>query len=223
MGVPFTMLKFRSMRVNDGSDDTWTTNTDERKTRFGTFIRKTAIDELPQLFNVFMGSMSLVGPRPEIPKFVKKFKDVIPLYMIKHYVKPGMTGLAQIRGLRGDTSVEDRIHTDIHYIENWSLMLDISILLKTPFKAFNKKEQYIEKELNELPELYDAPLDPELAEIHELLLEEYGTEPTERNDSAATDSDETNQASETAKEEEYEDVESAEEPGAEAEDGKADE
>ena len=176
MGVPFTMLKFRSMRVNDSSDERWTTNTDERKTKFGTFIRRTAIDELPQLFNVLMGSMSLVGPRPEIPKFVNKFKDVIPLYMIKHYVKPGMTGLAQIKGLRGDTSVEERIHTDIYYIENWSLMLDISILLKTPFKAFNRNEKYIETELKEHPELYGTPLDPELAEIHEFLLQEFGSE-----------------------------------------------
>ena len=187
MGVPFTMLKFRSMKVNDGSDDTWTTNTDDRKTRFGTFIRKTAIDELPQLFNVLAGSMSLVGPRPEIPKFVKKFKDVIPLYMVKHYVKPGMTGLAQIKGLRGDTSVEERILTDIHYIENWSLLLDISIILKTPFKAFNKNEQYIERELHDLPELYDAPLDPELAEIHELLLEEFGTAPAYEGEDESAD------------------------------------
>ena len=176
MGEPFTMLKFRSMKVNDNSDDTWTTDTDNRKTKFGTFIRRTAIDELPQLFNVLLGSMSLVGPRPEIPKFVNEFKDVIPLYMVKHYVKPGMTGLAQIKGLRGDTSVEERIHMDIYYIENWSLTLDISILLRTPFKAFNKNEKYIETEIRELPELYGGPADPELQEIHELLLEEYGDE-----------------------------------------------
>ncbi|MBQ8289585.1 MAG: undecaprenyl-phosphate glucose phosphotransferase [Clostridia bacterium] len=176
MGEPFTMLKFRSMKVNDNSDDTWTTDTDDRKTKFGTFIRRTAIDELPQLFNVLLGSMSLVGPRPEIPKFVNEFKDVIPLYMVKHYVKPGMTGLAQIKGLRGDTSVEERIHMDIYYIENWSLTLDISILLRTPFKAFNKNEKYIETEIRELPELYGGPADPELQEIHELLLEEYGDE-----------------------------------------------
>ncbi len=174
MGEPFTMLKFRSMKVNDGSDDTWTTDTDSRKTKFGTFIRRTAIDELPQLFNVLLGSMSLVGPRPEIPKFVNEFKDVIPLYMVKHYVKPGMTGLAQIKGLRGDTSVEERIHMDIYYIENWSLTLDISILLRTPFKAFNKNEKYIETEIRELPELYGGPADPEVQEIHELLLEEFG-------------------------------------------------
>ena len=142
MGKPFIMYKFRSMRVNDGSTTEWTTNEDPRKTKFGNFMRKTSIDELPQLFNVLLGDMSLVGPRPEIPHFVEYFKNIIPLYMVKHYVKPGMTGLAQIKGLRGDTSVEDRIHEDISYIEHWSLPLDISILLKTPFKMVNKHEKY---------------------------------------------------------------------------------
>lgn len=144
MGKNFTMLKFRSMRVNDGSNNEWTTGTDPRKTKFGTFIRKTAIDELPQLFNVLKGDMSLVGPRPEIPVFVEHFKEIIPLYMVKHYVKPGMTGLAQIKGLRGDTSVEERIHEDISYIENWSILLDFYILIATPFKMINKSEQFVE-------------------------------------------------------------------------------
>ena len=144
LGKKFTMLKFRSMRVNSGSNDTWTTDEDVRKTKFGTFLRRTAIDELPQLFNVLGGSMSLVGPRPELPVFVEHFKEEIPLYMVKHYVKPGITGLAQIKGLRGDTSVEDRIHEDIDYIEHWTLWLDIMILLKTPFKAFNKNEKYVD-------------------------------------------------------------------------------
>ena len=143
MGKPFTMLKFRSMEVNDGSDTTWTGGRDTRKTRFGTFLRRTAIDELPQLFNVLMGSMSLVGPRPELPKFVDEFRKDIPLYMIKHYLKPGLTGLAQIKGLRGDTSVVDRIHEDIDYIENWTLWLDFYILFMTPFRAFNKNEVYV--------------------------------------------------------------------------------
>lgn len=143
LGRRFTMLKFRSMYVNKDSTKAWTTGTDPRKTRFGTFLRRTAIDELPQLFNVLYGSMSLVGPRPEIPKFVDHFRDRVPLYMIKHYVKPGVTGLAQIRGLRGDTSIEERIHADIDYIENWSILLDFYILFKTPFKAFNKNEQYV--------------------------------------------------------------------------------
>ena len=144
LGKEFTMLKFRSMKLNDGSNMKWTTGTDPRKTKFGTFIRKTAIDELPQLFNVLKGDMSLVGPRPEIPVFVDHFKEIIPLYMVKHYVKPGMTGLAQIKGLRGDTSVEDRIHEDISYIENWSFFLDVYIILATPFKMINKSEQFVE-------------------------------------------------------------------------------
>ncbi len=142
-GRQFTMLKFRSMRTEGDERAVWSTGVDERKTRFGNLIRRTSIDELPQLFNVLSGSMSLVGPRPEIPHFVEHFRDSIPLYMVKHYVKPGMTGLAQIRGLRGDTSVKERIEADIFYIENWSLALDISILLKTPFRAINKSEKYL--------------------------------------------------------------------------------
>ncbi|MBQ7363881.1 MAG: undecaprenyl-phosphate glucose phosphotransferase [Clostridia bacterium] len=149
LGKTFTMLKFRSMKVNVDSQTAWTTDEDGRKTRFGNFIRKTSIDELPQLFNVLVGDMSLVGPRPEVPHFVEYFRDIIPLYMVKHYVKPGMTGLAQVKGLRGDTSVEDRIHEDIEYIENWSLGMDIGILLKTPFKAINKSEKYAEEKKEE--------------------------------------------------------------------------
>lgn len=143
MGKLFTMYKFRSMRLNRDSDRAWSHKGDSRKTKFGAFIRSTAIDELPQLFNVLAGDMSLVGPRPEIPHFVEEFKQIIPLYMVKHYVKPGITGLAQVKGLRGDTSVEKRIREDIEYIENWSLSLDLGILLATPFKAFNKNEIYM--------------------------------------------------------------------------------
>ena len=146
MGKRFKMLKFRSMRVENNSTKEWTTDKDTRKTRFGNFIRKTSIDELPQLFNVLTGSMSLVGPRPEIPVFVDYFKEIIPLYMVKHYVKPGLTGYAQIKGLRGDTSVEERIHADIAYIENWSIWLDFAILLKTPLKAINRNERYVSEE-----------------------------------------------------------------------------
>lgn len=146
MGKRFKMLKFRSMRVENNSTKEWTTDKDSRKTRFGNFIRKTSIDELPQLFNVLTGHMSLVGPRPEIPVFVDYFKEIIPLYMVKHYVKPGLTGYAQIKGLRGDTSIEERIHADIAYIENWSIWLDISILLKTPLKAINRNERYVSEE-----------------------------------------------------------------------------
>lgn len=146
MGKKFKMLKFRSMKVNSDSKTAWSTDIDQRKTRFGSFIRKTGIDELPQLINVLRGDMSLVGPRPEIPHFVEHFRTVIPLYMVKHYVKPGLTGLAQVKGLRGDTSVEDRIHEDIAYIENWTFGLDLAILLKTPFKAFNKSEKFFKPE-----------------------------------------------------------------------------
>ena len=148
MGKRFKMLKFRSMRVDNNSTKEWTIDTDERKTKFGNFIRKTSIDELPQLFNVLMGSMSLVGPRPEIPVFVDYFKERIPLYMVKHYVKPGMTGYAQIKGLRGDTSIEERIYADITYIENWSFWFDLSILLKTPLKAINRNERYVSEEFS---------------------------------------------------------------------------
>lgn len=134
----FMMYKFRSMRVaNDGSDKTaWTTKDDPRKTKFGSFMRKYNIDELPQFFNVLGGSMSLVGPRPEIPYHVYNFKEEIPLYMVKHQVRPGITGWAQVNGFRGDTSIKGRIEHDIYYIENWSLLFDIKILLMTVFKGW---------------------------------------------------------------------------------------
>ena len=127
----FYMYKFRSMRVNDRSTTAWSTNTDPRKTRFGSFIRKFSIDELPQFFNVLKGDMSLVGPRPELPHFVEQFKHEVPLYMVKHQVRPGITGWAQVHGMRGDTSIARRIEYDVYYIENWSVMLDIKILLMT--------------------------------------------------------------------------------------------
>lgn len=141
----FTMYKFRSMRVNSEETTGWSTNNDPRKTRFGSFIRKFSIDELPQFFNVLKGDMSLVGPRPELPHFVDEFKDEIPLYMVKHQVKPGITGLAQINGYRGDTSIKKRIEFDIHYIENWSIFMDISILFKTAFKGFKNNEKLVLK------------------------------------------------------------------------------
>ena len=139
-GAEFEMLKFRSMR--DGETDGWTTGVDTRKTRFGNFIRRTSLDELPQLINVLRGEMSLVGPRPEQPRFVEKFKSEIPGYDKRHTVKPGITGLSQIKGLRGDTSLTARLSEDIAYIEGWSLWLDIKILLITPFRMINKKEVY---------------------------------------------------------------------------------
>lgn len=152
----FTMYKLKSMKDSDCSDTAWSTDADPRKTRFGAFIRKLSIDELPQLVNVLKGDMSLVGPRPEVPFYVDEFKNTIPMYMIKHQVKPGITGLAQIKGLRGDTSIEKRIEYDIRYIENWSFFLDISILLQTLFK-FTNSEKLSKKDnagdaVNNIPE-----------------------------------------------------------------------
>ncbi len=138
----FTMLKFRSMRDLNGEAETaWTTADDPRKTRFGSFIRKFSIDELPQFFNVLRGDMSLVGPRPEIPFHVDRFKERIPLYLVRQQVRPGMTGWAQIHGLRGDTSIEERVKYDIWYIEHWSLWLDIRILFRTVFGGWVNGEK----------------------------------------------------------------------------------
>lgn len=127
----FQMLKFRSMVVNNQSDTAWSKAGDDRRTGFGSFIRKTSLDELPQLINVLKGDMSLVGPRPELPYFVEKFKEEIPFYMVKHQVKPGMTGWAQVNGYRGDTSIKKRIELDLWYIDNWSPFLDLRILIMT--------------------------------------------------------------------------------------------
>ena len=140
----FMMYKFRSMVVQSEEDEKkeWTTKNDSRVTGIGKFIRKTSIDELPQLFNVLSGKMSLIGPRPERPQFVEKFKEEIPRYMVKHQVRPGLTGWAQVNGLRGDTSIEERIRCDIYYIENWSLGLDLKILFLTFFKGFVNKNAY---------------------------------------------------------------------------------
>lgn len=141
----FTMYKFRSMRVNDSEGSAWSTNNDSRKTKFGSFIRKYSLDEFPQFWNVLKGDMSLVGPRPELPYFVNRFKEKVPLYMVKHQVRPGITGWAQINGLRGDTSIEARIEHDLYYIEHWSLGLDIRILWITVFGGkFKNDEQLAE-------------------------------------------------------------------------------
>ncbi len=142
----FTMYKFRSMRVNTEEQTGWSTENDPRKTRFGAFIRKVALDELPQFFNVLKGDMSLVGPRPEVPFYVEKFRKEIPLYMLKHQLRPGITGLAQIKGLRGDTSIQARINEDINYIENWTFFGDIRILLLTPLHAINRHEKYAKRD-----------------------------------------------------------------------------
>ena len=120
----------------------WTVQNDPRVTPIGKFMRKTSIDELPQLFNVLKGEMSLVGPRPERPFFVEKFKEEIPRYMVKHQVRPGITGWAQINGYRGDTSIMKRIEYDLYYIENWTIGLDIKILILTFFKGFINKNAY---------------------------------------------------------------------------------
>ena len=137
---PFVMLKFRSMRT-DVNHDGWTTDADSRKTRFGSLIRKFSLDELPQLWNVLIGQMSLVGPRPELPVFVQRFKEEVPLYLVRQQVRPGMTGWAQVNGLRGDTSIEERVDYDIWYIQNWSLALDIRILFRTAFGGMINREK----------------------------------------------------------------------------------
>lgn len=141
---PFKMYKFRSMAVQPPTKEKsqWTTPGDPRVTSIGRFIRKTSIDEMPQLFNVLKGDMSLVGPRPERPFFVEKFKEEIPRYMIKHQVRPGMTGWAQVNGYRGDTSITRRIEHDLYYIENWTLGFDFKILFLTFFKGFINKNAY---------------------------------------------------------------------------------
>lgn len=141
---PFTMYKFRTMRVQSAEEEKkgWTIPGDDRVTKFGSFLRRTSIDEMPQFFNVLVGKMSLVGPRPERPQFVDKFREEIPRYMVKHQVRPGITGWAQINGYRGDTSIRKRIEHDIYYIENWSLGFDFRILFLTVFKGFINKNAY---------------------------------------------------------------------------------
>jgi exopolysaccharide biosynthesis polyprenyl glycosylphosphotransferase len=141
---PFQMLKFRSMRA-DAEEETgpvWATKDDPRRTRFGAFIRHHSLDELPQFINVFVGDMSLVGPRPERPLFVEQFRQIVPRYMERHKEKAGITGWAQVNGLRGDTSIIERTKYDLWYIENWSLLLDIKILLRTVFSIFRDQNAY---------------------------------------------------------------------------------
>ena len=138
------MYKFRTMKEQSEKDELkgWTTKGDPRVTAIGRFLRRTSLDELPQLINVLKGDMSVVGPRPERPQFVEKFKEEIPRYMIKHQVRPGLTGWAQINGYRGDTSIRKRIEYDIYYIENWSVGFDIKIMFLTIFKGFINKNAY---------------------------------------------------------------------------------
>ncbi len=140
----FKMYKFRTMAVQKTQDESkaWTVKNDPRVTKFGKFLRKTSLDEIPQFYNILKGDMSLVGPRPERPVFVDKFKEEIPRYMIKHQVRPGLTGWAQVNGYRGDTSIRKRIDCDIYYIENWTFGFDIKILFLTIFKGFINKNAY---------------------------------------------------------------------------------
>ncbi|MCM1090795.1 MAG: undecaprenyl-phosphate glucose phosphotransferase [Butyrivibrio sp.] len=141
---PFYMYKFRSMEQQSSNKEkkAWTVKDDPRVTRTGKVLRRTSLDELPQLFNILRGDMSLVGPRPERPLFVEKFREEIPRYMVKHQVRPGLTGWAQVNGLRGDTSIRKRIEYDIYYIENWTLGFDIKIIFLTFFTGFINKNAY---------------------------------------------------------------------------------
>jgi Undecaprenyl-phosphate glucose phosphotransferase len=140
----FMMYKFRTMRVQDEKEEkkAWTVKDDPRVTGIGRILRKTSLDELPQLFNILKGEMSLVGPRPERPFFVEQFKEQIPRYMVKHQVRPGLTGWAQINGYRGDTDIKKRIDCDLYYIENWTMGLDFKIMFLTIFKGFVNKNAY---------------------------------------------------------------------------------
>ena len=140
----FKMYKFRTMETQKAvaEQQGWTVKDDPRVTKIGKFLRRTSLDELPQLFNILVGEMSLVGPRPERPQFVDKFKEEIPRYMVKHQVRPGLTGWAQINGYRGDTSIRKRIEYDLYYIENWSMVFDIRIMFLTIFKGFINKNAY---------------------------------------------------------------------------------
>lgn len=140
----FSMYKFRSMKhmPKAQSDIQWTTLNDPRRTRFGSFLRRTSLDELPQFFNVLKGDMSVVGPRPERPYFVDQFKEEVPKYMIKHHVRPGITGWAQVSGLRGDTSIASRIEYDLFYIEHWTILFDFKIIYKTVINGFINRNAY---------------------------------------------------------------------------------
>ena len=140
----FEMLKFRTMTVNAEEDDSpqWTWNNDRRRTRIGVWLRRMSLDELPQFINVVRGQMSLVGPRPERPCFAEQFSNEYKKYILRHKVKAGMTGWAQINGLRGDTSLRKRLLYDLYYIRNWSLELDLWILLRTPWHIIKGENAY---------------------------------------------------------------------------------
>jgi Undecaprenyl-phosphate glucose phosphotransferase len=145
-GRPFKMYKFRTMRVSESDlkegDTRWTTQKDPRRTRFGAFLRKTSLDELPQFFNVLKGDMSVVGPRPERPHFVRQFLQEVSRYNHRHCLKVGITGWAQVNGWRGDTSIDKRIEYDLYYLQNWSLTFDLRIIVMTVFSALMDKNAY---------------------------------------------------------------------------------
>jgi len=143
-GRTFNVIKFRSMPVNaeQSTGAIWASKGDNRSTWLGNFMRKTSLDETPQLFNILIGDMSLVGPRPERPVFVDEFRKTVPGYYLRHKVKAGLTGWAQVNGWRGDTSIQKRIECDLYYIQNWSLWFDIRIIFLTVFKGFINKNAY---------------------------------------------------------------------------------
>ena len=142
-GSSFSILKFRTMRIDAEQDGPgWTTKNDNRVTHIGTFLRKYSLDELPQLWNVLMGDMSIVGPRPERPVFIEEFRRKIPSYMLRHKVPAGITGWAQVNGWRGDTSIDKRLEYDLYYIRNWSLFFDLKILVLTVLKSLRDKNAY---------------------------------------------------------------------------------
>jgi Undecaprenyl-phosphate glucose phosphotransferase len=141
-GKKFRMWKFRTMKMTTNNTPAWTVENDPRKTKFGSLLRATSLDELPQLGNVFLGEMSLVGPRPEQTYYVEKFRHEVPAYMLRHKMKAGLTGWAQVNGWRGDTSLHKRIECDIYYIRNWSLWLDMKIIILTFWKGFINKNAY---------------------------------------------------------------------------------
>jgi len=143
-GLPFRMYKFRTMQVTPASDsDTrWTTEADPRRTRLGSFLRKTSLDELPQFINVLKGDMSVVGPRPERPHFVQKFLADVASYNNRHSLKVGITGWAQVNGWRGDTSIQKRVEYDLYYLQNWSFSFDLRIILLTLWSGFVGKHAY---------------------------------------------------------------------------------
>lgn len=141
-GKEFKMFKFRSMAIGEANTGGWTVRNDPRVTKLGRFMRSTSLDELPQLFNVLLGDMSLVGPRPERPMYVNEFRQKIPMYMLRHKMKAGMTGWAQINGWRGDTSIERRIACDLYYIKNWSIWMDVWIIVMTVWRGFVHKNAY---------------------------------------------------------------------------------